>query len=75
MRDTIDYRAVYGIARRMLEGRRFTTLEALADRLARSILKSRKALRVRVRVTKLAPPLGVNMTAAVEAQRNAKEGR
>jgi dihydroneopterin aldolase len=63
---TADYRALFSRARAIVERRRFRTLEALTGAVAAAALKVRRVRGVRVRVTKLAPPLGGGATAAVE---------
>jgi len=63
---TADYRALFSRARAIVERRRFRTLEALTGAIATAAIKVRHVRGVRVRVTKLAPPLGGGATAAVE---------
>ncbi len=71
--DTLDYRAAYARTKELMEGRPFRTIEALADALARAIVRLPKVRQARVRVTKLAPPLMPGATAAAEIVRK-KEG-
>jgi dihydroneopterin aldolase len=56
-----------------MEGRPFRTLEALADAIAGALVRLPKVRWVRVRVTKLAPPLMPGATAAAEIERS-REG-
>ena len=64
--DTADYRALFFRTRSIVEKRRFRTLEALARAIADAAIKVRRVRGIRVRVTKLAPPLGGGTVAAVE---------
>ena len=55
--DTIDYSAICAIAERVITAERFDLLEALAQRLAESVLADERALTVTVAVRKLRPPV------------------
>ncbi len=65
--DTVDYARLHGMAKAIVERRRFKTVEALTRSVAETALKFPKVMSVKVRVTKLAPPLG-GATAAVEIE-------
>jgi dihydroneopterin aldolase len=67
--DTVDYRALYSRARNVMEKRRFRTLEALAETIATAVVGQPKVRSVRIRVTKLASPLGPGTACAVEIDR------
>ena len=66
--ETADYRLVFSRTRELVEKRRFRTLEALATSVAMAVMKVKRVRGTRVRVTKLAPPLGGGTTAAVEVR-------
>lgn len=68
--ETVDYRLAVDRTRGLMTGRRkFRTLEALADAIARALLGLPRVRYATVRVTKLAPPLGPGATSAVELTR------
>jgi len=65
---TADYRVVYSRTKALVERRRFHTIEALASAVAGAVMKVKLVRGVRVKVTKLAPPLGGGTTSAVEVR-------
>ncbi len=66
---TVNYVAIEGLARRILEGgRRYRLLETLAERLAAALLEQRGIQQVTVRVTKR-PPLSHLRAVTVEVTR------
>jgi len=64
--DTADYRVVFSRTKALVERRRFHTIEALAQAVASAVMKVKRVNGVRVRLTKLAPPLGNGASSAVE---------
>ena len=50
--ETVDYREVHRRVREIVEGQPFDLLEAVAERVAASVLESHKIETVRVKVTK-----------------------
>ena len=64
--ETADYRVVFSRTKALVERRRFRTLEALTSAVADAVMRVKMVKGARVRVTKLAPPLGYGTTAAVE---------
>ncbi len=67
--ETADYRAFYSSTKRIIEGKRFRTLEALAAAISGVVMRSRRVRGARVRVAKDSPPLGLGTVAAVEIGR------
>ena len=67
--ETVDYRTLHAKTKFLMERRRFRTLEALAAAIAGACMRVAKVQDVRVKVTKLAPPLGGGATSAVEVRR------
>ena len=59
--DTIDYSSVYSKTKEMVEGRAFSLLEGLADKLATMILQEFPVYRVTIRVRKMNPPIAGQM--------------
>ncbi len=71
---TVDYGAVFGTCRDVVEGRSFRLIEALAEALAEEILATYAAGTVVVRVRKLQPPIvGTLAWAGVEVVRTRTE--
>ena len=66
LKETVDYRVLFERAKALVEKRRYRTLEALTSAVADSAMSVKRVRGVRVRVAKLAPPLGGGTTAAVE---------
>ena len=66
--ETADYRILFSRAKALVERRRFRTIEALASAVVDAAMKVKMVRGARVRVTKLAPPLGGGTTAAVEVR-------
>jgi len=66
--ETADYRVLFSRTRALVERRHFRTLEALASAVADAAMKVKRVNGARVKVTKLAPPLGNGTTAAVEVR-------
>jgi len=64
--ETADYRILFSRTRALVERRHFRTLEALASAVADAVMKVKRVRGVRVKVTKLAPPLGTGTTSAVQ---------
>jgi dihydroneopterin aldolase len=70
LESTVDYRALINIAKRILGGESVNLLETLAERIAEEILALQRVHEVRVRVTKLRPPVpGFDGTVSVEIER------
>ncbi len=71
LRDTVDYSAVYGVAREVVEGPARNLLESVADGLARRLLSDFPLDAVNVRVAKPHVPIRNAMLeyAAVEVHR------
>ncbi len=70
LQETIDYRKIIDIARRVVGGKSVHLLETLAERIASEILEIPRARAVRVRVTKLSPPIPeFDGTVSVEIER------
>ena len=67
--ETLDYRLAHARVTALMTRRKFHTLEALADAIAEALVRLAKVVVARVRVTKLAPPLGPGTTSAVEIER------
>ncbi len=67
--ETVDYRVLYTRTKVLMERHRFRTLEALASAIADVAVRVPKVQKVRVKVTKLAPPLAGGATSAVEVHR------
>lgn len=61
---TVDYAAVYGMVREILEGESRLLLEALAENIAEGVLEQFAVDRVVVTVSKLKPPVGGQVQAA-----------
>jgi len=59
--DTVDYVAVYGCIREVVEGKAFSLLESLATTLANVILEKFPVYRVTLRVRKKIPPIPGNI--------------
>jgi dihydroneopterin aldolase len=55
--DTIDYVAVFGKVKEIVEGKAFSLIESLAVRLADAILEEFAVFRVTIRVRKIIPPI------------------
>jgi dihydroneopterin aldolase len=74
LRDTVDYTKVYEAIRASVMGKKYFLLEALGERIARTILKDfRKISVVTVRVRKPGAPIkGVVDTVEVEVTRRRK---
>lgn len=73
---SVDYGAVFGACRDVVEGRSFRLIEALAESLADEILTRFAVTDVVVRVRKLQPPIqGTLGWAGVEVVRTAAGGR
>ena len=66
--ETLDYRLAHARVAVLMTRRKFRTLEALADAIARALARLPKVEIAWVRVTKLAPPLGPGTTSAVEIE-------
>jgi len=58
IQDTVDYSEVYHVIRKVVEGRAFALVEALATELATKILDNFPIYRVTLKVRKVHPPLG-----------------
>lgn len=71
--ETADYAVVFSRVRKVVERRRYRTLEALAKALLDSVTRVPRVRGVRVRVAKLATPLGNGATAAVELRAGSLE--
>jgi len=70
LRDAVDYAAVARLVLRTAERRRFRLLEALAEALARAVLRGFPVAEVTIRVRKMSPPVAVTMDhASVEVTR------
>jgi dihydroneopterin aldolase len=73
--DTVDYAAVFVLARRIVEGRSFHLLEALAAAIADGVLASFPVDEVEARVRKPKAPLpGAFETVEVRVRRQRGEG-
>lgn len=59
--DTVDYGEVARRAARVVEGERFTLLEALAQAIAEAVLAEPRVAAVTVSVRKLRPPVPVDL--------------
>lgn len=69
--DTVDYAAAFTIARRIVEGRSFQLLEALAGAIADAVLAALRVEEVEVRVRKPKAPLpGAFETVEVRLRRH-----
>jgi 7,8-dihydroneopterin aldolase/epimerase/oxygenase len=67
---TVDYGAVFGTCRDVVEGRSFRLIEALAEAIAEEVLATYAVVEVVVRVRKLQPPIvGTLAWAGVEIVR------
>ena len=67
--DTVSYSAIYKLVKREMEGEPSKLLEHLAGRIARLVLSHDTRIdRVRVKVTKLSPPLQGSTTGNVSVQ-------
>ena len=72
--DTIDYRTMIETAKRIIGGESVHLLETLAERIATDLLNMRGVQKVRIRVTKLRPPIpDFDGTVAVEIERSDSE--
>ncbi|HOE12473.1 MAG TPA: dihydroneopterin aldolase [bacterium] len=68
--ETVDYRRVFEIVKRVMTGESVNLLETLAGRIAEELSTVQRVEHVRVRVTKLAPPIpDFRGTVAVEVER------
>ncbi|GER67621.1 dihydroneopterin aldolase [Weizmannia acidilactici] len=76
LEETVSYADVYNLAKTIVEGRPYRLLEAVAEKLAGSILASfDKILEVTVKVTKPDPPIpGHYQSVAVEITRRRDNG-
>jgi len=61
LRDTVDYTRVYAIIRDTVEGKAFSLLETLAQKITRRILEEFDVYRVTLRVRKMMPPIAGNI--------------
>ncbi|MCX6829945.1 MAG: dihydroneopterin aldolase [candidate division Zixibacteria bacterium] len=57
LKDTVDYAAVFGKIKDIVEGKAFSLVESLAISLANEILREFPVFRVTVRVRKVVPPI------------------
>ncbi|MCT7962589.1 dihydroneopterin aldolase [Laspinema sp. D1] len=57
LEDTLDYRQLVERVRHQIETAKFNTMEHLATQIARSILEWDQAQKIRVRLTKVSPPI------------------
>jgi len=75
LEDTVNYSTLFATVREVMEGRQRHLLEALADEIAARVLSGFPVGAVRVRVTKLRPPIqGAALEgAAVEVYRRHAE--
>ncbi|WP_019722067.1 dihydroneopterin aldolase [Heyndrickxia coagulans] len=76
LEETVSYADVYACAKKIVEGQPFKLLEAVAEKLAASILALyEKVAEVTVKVTKPDPPIpGHYKSVAVEITRRRKNG-
>lgn len=69
--DTVNYSRVYDCVRRVVEGRHFSLIEAMAEAIAAEVLACWKVPRIVVRVRKPNPPVeGIVDCAEVEVSRS-----
>ena len=57
IKDTLDYRQAISVVKRLIATKKFALVEKLAEVIAQEILTFNKVKRVRVRLSKLAPPI------------------
>lgn len=57
LEDTVDYRQAIATVRRLVSTQKFALVEKLAEAIAQEILDLRLVRRVRVQLSKLAPPI------------------
>lgn len=67
LEDTYDYRAIVKAVQELIQTARFQLIEKLAAEIVQLILDSGKIEEVRVRLTKLAPPIA-NFTGSVSVE-------
>jgi 7,8-dihydroneopterin aldolase/epimerase/oxygenase len=72
--DTLDYRGIIADFRKIVGTAKFALIERLADALAEAVMKYDRATRVRIRLTKLAPPIpefGGQITVEIDRNKRA----
>ena len=75
LKNTIDYRTVIDVVRRIVGCESVNLLETLAERIAVEILAIQRVRKVCVRVTKLRPPIpGFDGTVSAEIEREHETG-
>jgi 7,8-dihydroneopterin aldolase/epimerase/oxygenase len=57
LEDTLDYRDAIAKVRTLIESAKFTLLERLADAIIESLLELAQVQRVKIHLTKVAPPI------------------
>jgi len=73
LRDTIDYKAVYDLVKKIEQKKKYKLIETLASEIAQAILDNTSAVKVLVRVKKPQVPIaGVVNYVAVEIIRRKK---
>ena len=61
LKNSIDYAQVYSIVRACVENKQFSLLEALAEHIAKTILKHWKPNSLTLRIRKSSPPVPGNL--------------
>jgi dihydroneopterin aldolase len=61
LKDTVNYKEVYQTVHDIITGERFSLLEAVASRIAETVLHKFKPDQVKVRVRKKIPPVPGNL--------------